>query len=85
VAFVGPVVLAMCVRYKSKPLFLKRSLGYVIIYMVVNFFIGMYQETRLFLPILPVLIPLGLASIFPAYDPDSTISLPARSENEQNG
>jgi len=85
VAFVGPMVLAMCVRFKSKPLFLRRSLGYVIIYMMVNFIIGMYQETRLFLPILPVMIPLGLASIFPAYDPDSVISLPVKSENEQNG
>jgi hypothetical protein len=85
IAFMGPMVIAMSVRFRSKPLFLKRSLGYVAIYMIVNFFIGMYNETRLFLPILPVMIPLGLASIFPAYDPDSTISLPARSENEQNG
>ena len=84
-AFIGPMVLALCMKFKSQPVFLKRSLGYVAVYMIVMFFIGKYQETRLFLPILPVLIPLGLASIFPVYDPDSTISLPARSENEQNG
>ena len=71
VAFIGPMVVAMCVRFKSKPLFLKRALGYVAVYMIVMFFIGKYQETRLFLPILPVMIPIGLASVFPAFDPDS--------------
>lgn len=65
VAFVGPLVVASLVRFKSKPLFLRRSLGYVAVFMVANFIVGMYQETRLFLPILPVLIPLGLAAIFP--------------------
>jgi hypothetical protein len=65
IAFVGPLVVASFVRFKSKPLFLRRSLGYVAVFMITNFIVGMYQETRLFLPILPVLIPLGLAAIFP--------------------
>jgi len=65
VAFVGPLVVASFVRFKSKPLFLRRSMGYVAVFMIANFIVGKYQETRLFLPILPVLIPLGLAAIFP--------------------
>lgn len=64
-AFAGPLIAASFVRFKSKPLFLRRSVGYVVIFMVANFIVGMYQETRLFLPILPILIPLGLAAIFP--------------------
>ena len=73
-AFMGPLLIAAFIRLRSKPLFLKRSLGYVAIFMVVNFLFGMYQETRLFLPVLPVVIPLGLAAIFPAYDPDKQVS-----------
>jgi hypothetical protein len=71
IAFVGPLLIAGLIGFKSKPLFLRRSMGFVIVYMIVNFVVGKYQETRLFLPILPVIIPLGLATIFPAHDPDS--------------
>jgi hypothetical protein len=70
IAFAGPLTLAGFIRFKSKPLFLRRSLPFVAIYMITNFLFGMYNETRLFLPILPVIIPLGLATIFPFDDPD---------------
>ncbi|MFH1514125.1 MAG: hypothetical protein ABIG42_01565 [bacterium] len=71
VAFIGPLVVGTCIAFKSKPLFLRRSLGFVGIFMAVNFVVGMYHETRLFLPVLPVMIPLGLSAIFPAFDPDN--------------
>ena len=70
IAFIGPLTVAGCIGFKSKPKFLRRSVGFVIIYMVVNFVVGMYQETRLFLPVLPVIVPLGLATVFRANDPD---------------
>lgn len=69
-AFSGPLFIASMIKFKSKPIFLRRSLGFVLIFLVVNFLFAKYQETRLFLPILPVMIPLGLAVIFPAHDPD---------------
>ena len=74
VAFIGPMLVGTCIGFKVKPLFLRRSLGFVIIFMAANFVVGMYQETRLFLPILPVMIPLGLSAIFPAFDPDKNIN-----------
>jgi hypothetical protein len=81
-AFSGPLFLAAVIKFRSKPIFLRRSLGYVLVFLCVNFLFAMYQETRLFLPILPVMIPLGLAVIFPAHDPDREPGIDASNKVE---
>lgn len=69
--FAGPLIVLSFLNFKSKPVFMRRSIVYLIIFMVVNFVFGIYRETRLFLPIIPVILPMGLAAIFPAHDADT--------------
>lgn len=49
---------------RAKPLFLKRSLLMVPIFFILHLLVGRILEIRLFLPLLPIFIPLVLFSIF---------------------
>lgn len=52
------------ISFKSKPIFLRRVSLIVPVFVVLHFIIGIVFEVRLFLPLAPILIPMGLLTIF---------------------
>jgi hypothetical protein len=49
--------------WKSKPRFLRRAMLMAPLFFVIHFAVGYVLEVRLFLPLLPLFIPLGLLSL----------------------
>jgi len=49
--------------WKSKPRFLRRAMWMVPAFFAIHFVVGYVREVRLFLPLLPLFIPLGLLSL----------------------
>jgi hypothetical protein len=52
------------IKFRSKPIFFKRVFLIVPLFVLLHFLIGIVYETRLFLPLAPILIPMGLLTIF---------------------
>lgn len=48
----------------KKPKFLVKSAWIIPLYLIIHFFVGSFAETRIFLPLFLLLIPLGLFSLF---------------------
>jgi len=48
----------------KKPTFLVKSAWIIPFYLIIHFFLGNFAETRIFLPLFLLLIPLGLFSLF---------------------
>ncbi len=49
---------------KNKPKFLRRSSLMIPFFVVIHWTISIVQEIRLFMPLIPIILPLGLISIF---------------------
>ncbi len=49
--------------WRSKPRFLRRAMLMVPIFFAIHFVVGYVREVRLFLPLLPLFLPLGLLSL----------------------
>jgi hypothetical protein len=49
--------------WKTKPRFLRRAMWMVPVFFAIHFVVGYVREVRLFLPLVPLFIPLGLLSL----------------------
>ena len=50
--------------FKNKPKFLRRSSLMIPFFTIIHFIITIVLEIRLFMPLIPVIVPLGLISVF---------------------
>jgi hypothetical protein len=55
-------VLAL-IHLHKKPSFLRRQLWFCVLFLAVHFVFARMEEVRLFLPLAPVIVPLGLMSV----------------------
>ncbi|PKN01318.1 MAG: hypothetical protein CVU77_05835 [Elusimicrobia bacterium HGW-Elusimicrobia-1] len=63
--FFGPFVFYAFRDFRSKPLFMRRAALVIPFFAIIHFTMTIMIEPRLWLPILPVFIPLGLWSLTP--------------------
>jgi len=51
-------------RFREKPLFFRRLMPIIPVFLLAHLFVGRFDETRLFLPLFPLLIPMGFLTLF---------------------
>lgn len=79
-SFIRPVLLfgilgiLAWLNFKTAPVFLKYASALVPLVVVAVFLYGFAKDMRLWLPLIPVIFPLGLRHIIPESDPSSGIS-----------
>lgn len=61
--FFGPFWVLAFLDWKRKPRFLRRAMLMAPVFFAIHFVVGYVREVRLFLPLLPLFIPLGLLSL----------------------
>ncbi len=57
------------VKLADQPAFLRRSALLIPVFLIVHFAYGLVGETRLFLPLAPAIVPLGLRRLFDVTEP----------------
>ncbi len=61
---------------KNKPKFLRRSSLMVPFFTIIHFTISIVLETRLFMPLIPIIVPLGLISFFGIENKEKELDIP---------
>ncbi len=59
----GPLVLLSLLHFKNKPLYLRVMFTIVPFFVVTHYLVGAIIEGRLWMPLLPILIPLAMSSL----------------------